>query len=195
MILAMTVGLVLTVPALLFRSVNSLSILFATIGLYPLVLIIPISIGIAVLRYRLWDIDILINRTLVYGALTSILAVIYLSLVFALQFLLRGIINQDSPIAIVAATLVIAALFQPLRHRLQETIDLRFYRRKYDAARIMAAFSASLRNEVDLNQLNEHLIAIVEETMQPTYVSLWLRKPDRHEEYNTKAWGANPPAS
>ncbi|HEX6551707.1 MAG TPA: hypothetical protein VF026_03010 [Ktedonobacteraceae bacterium] len=195
MILAMTIGLVLNVPALLFRSVNSLSILFAAISLYPLVLIIPLSIGIAVLRYRLWDIDILINRTLVYGTLTSILALVYLGLVFTLQFLLRGIVNQDSPIAIVAATLVIAALFQPLRHRIQGTIDRRFYRRKYDAARILAAFSATLRNEVDLNQLNEHLIAVVEETMQPTHVSLWLRKPERHEEHKAGVWGTNPPAS
>jgi hypothetical protein len=138
-------------------------------------LLIPISLGLAMFRYRLWDIDVIINRTLVYGILTVLLALVYFGLIFALQFLLRGIINQNNGVAIVVSTLVIAALFQPLRHRIQQVIDRRFYRSKYDAARTLAAFSETLRNEVDLNQLSGHLISIVQETMEPTHVSLWLK--------------------
>ena len=145
-------------------------------------LLIPISFGVAILRNRLWDIDIIINRTLVYGTLTAIIVLVYFGLIFALQFLLRGIINQNNDVAIVVSTLAIAALFQPLRHRLQRFIDRRFYRSKYDAAKTLEAFSATLRNEVDLNQLREELVAIVQETMQPSHVSLWLRSPQRHTE-------------
>lgn len=141
-------------------------------------LVIPLSFGFSILRYRLYDIDVLINRTLVYGTLTALLALVYFGLIFALQYLLRGIISQDNSVAIVISTLAIAALFQPLRHRIQAIIDRRFYRRKYDAAKTLEAFSfsATLRNEVDLNQLREELVAIVQETMQPSHVSLWLRK-------------------
>ncbi len=143
---------------------------------YPLLLlVIPFSIGIAVLRSRLWDIDIIINRTLVYGTLTVTLALVYVGVIIALQFLLRGIISQSNDIAIVGSTLVIAALFQPLRRRLQNVIDRRFYRRKYDAAKTLEAFSATLRGEVDLRELSEHLVRVVEETMQPRFVSLWVR--------------------
>jgi len=129
-------------------------------------LLIPLSIGFSILRYRLYDIDVLINRTLVYGTLTILLALFYFGLIFALQYLLRGILNQNNDVAIVVSTLAIAALFQPLRHRIQAIIDRRFYRRKYDAAKIVEAFSATLRNEVDLNQLSEHLLNVVQETMQ-----------------------------
>src|SRR5881398_2214591 len=119
------------------------------------------------LRSRLSDIDVLINRTLVYGSLTAILTGIYVGLVIGLQALLRGIISQDNSVAIVISTLAIAALFQPLRKRIQTLIDRRFYRRKYDAVQTLAAFSSALRNEVDLSQLSEQLVVVVEETMQP----------------------------
>jgi hypothetical protein len=143
------------------------------------VLLVSLSIGFAILRYRLYDIDILINRTLVYGLLTASLALLYFGLIVALQSLFQGVFHQNNAVAIVVSTLVIFALFGPLHHRIQAIIDRRFYRRKYDAARIVEAFSATLRNEVDLSQLREHLLNVVEETMQPTFVSLWLRKPDR----------------
>ncbi len=162
--------------------------------LFPIVsLAIPLSIGFSISRYRLYDIDLLINRTLVYGTLTVLLALVYFALIFALQYLLRGIISQNNDVAIVVSTLAIAALFQPLRHRIQGIIDRRFYRRKYDAAKVVAAFSASVRNEVDLNQLREHLLNVVQETMQPAHVSLWLRPP---EQASTKqaTWSSTPPA-
>jgi hypothetical protein len=135
----------------------------------------PFTLGVAILRYRLWDIDVLINRTLVYGTLTVILTGGYVGLVIGLQALLRGIISQDSSVSIVISTLAIAALFQPLRQGIQRVIDQRFYRRKYDAAKIVEAYSATLRQEVDLDQLRERLLAVVQETMQPAHVSLWLR--------------------
>jgi hypothetical protein len=139
----------------------------------------------------LWDIDILINRTLVYGSLTVILALVYFMSVFALQALLSVFTGHFSsstqtPIVIVASTLGIAALFQPLRRRIQTIIDRRFYRSKYDAARTLAAFSKTLSNEVDLNQLKEDLLAVVQETMQPSHVSLWLRDTDASKGRNTR---------
>jgi hypothetical protein len=143
--------------------------------------IIPLSVGIAILRYRLWDIDVIIRRTLVYSTLTVILAMVYFGLVFVFGTLLRSLFGQQqNPVVIVASTLVIAALFQPLRHGLQKVIDRRFYRSKYDAAKTLANFSTTLRNEVNLVQLNDHLVIVVQETMQPSFVYLWLRKPDRN---------------
>jgi hypothetical protein len=152
--------------------------LIAGTAIYVFILFIPLSIAFAILRSRLWDIDIIINRTLVYGTLTAILALVYFGLIFGLQYLLRGIINQNNDVAIVVSTLAIAAIFQPLRHRIQAIIDRRFYRRKYDVAKTLEAFSATLRTELDLQQLREQLLAVVEETMQPTHVSLWLRESD-----------------
>lgn len=138
---------------------------------------IPLTLALAILRYRLWDIDIIINRTLVYGTLTGTLALVYIGSIIGLQALLHGLTGGNE-LAIVVSTLVIAALFQPLRQHIQGFIDRRFYRSKYDAARTLAAFSATLRNEVDLDQLSHHLVEVVQETMQPSYVSLWLRKPE-----------------
>jgi hypothetical protein len=138
-----------------------------------------LSMSVAILRYRLWDIDVIINRTLVYGSLTALMALLYVGLIFGLQFLLQGLFKQsNNDVTIVVSTLVIAVLFQPLRRRIQNIIDRRFYRRKYDAAKVVAAFSATLRHQVDLDQLREHLLAVVQETMLPTQVSLWLRPPE-----------------
>jgi hypothetical protein len=142
-----------------------------------LFLLLPLSIGLAILRYRLWDIDAIINKALVYGLLSALLAAIYVGLILGLQALLGGLLHQTSAIALVVSTLAIFALFQPLHHRIQAVIDRRFYRRKYDAEKILAAFSATLRQEVDLDQLREQLLAVVQETMQPAHVSLWLRPP------------------
>ena len=150
-----------------------------------LLLFFPLSLSIAILRSRLWDIDIIINRTLVYGTLTVVLALLYIGLIFALQFLLRGIVNQTSTPAIIASTLVIAALFHPLRRRLQTSIDRRFYRQTYDAARVIAAFTSTLREEIDLDQLHERLIAAVRESLFPRSVALWLRATAPHAEHGT----------
>jgi hypothetical protein len=140
---------------------------------------IPISIGIAILRYRLYEIDTLINRTLVYGALTATLVLVYFGGVTATQAIFRALTGQQEQpqLAIVVSTLVIAALFTPLRLRVQGFIDRRFYRRKYDAAKTLEAFSARLRDKTDLDALSEDLTGVVRETMQPAHVSLWLR-PD-----------------
>jgi hypothetical protein len=143
--------------------------------------ILLLGVSIPILRYRLWDIDVIINRTLVYGSFTALLVALYVSLILALQALVHAVTGSFSerPLVVVGSTLVIATLFQPLRRRLQALIDRRFYRRKYDAAKIVEAFSAALRNEVDLEQVCEQLLAVVQETMQPASVSLWLQQPER----------------
>jgi hypothetical protein len=141
--------------------------------------LVPIFIAIAVLRSHLWDIDTLINRTLVYGALTALLAAIYVGLTVGFQrlsLLVTGAAGQQ-PVVIVLSTLVIFALFHPLRSRLQHVIDRRFYRRKYNAARTLTEFSATLRQEINLDDLRARLLAVVDETMQPIHYTLWLRRP------------------
>jgi hypothetical protein len=136
-----------------------------------------VAVGIAILRYRLYDIDIIINRTLVYGSLTVTLVLVYLGSVIGLQYILRALTGQESQLAIVASTLAIAALFNPLHRRIQASIDRLFYRRKYDAAKTLEEFSAKLRDETDLDALNSDLVRAVRETVQPEHVSLWLREP------------------
>jgi hypothetical protein len=142
---------------------------------FPFMPLMPLSIGLAILRSRLWDIDILIRRTLVYSVLTSLLAFVYFSSVVALQTLLRGITGAESPLVIVLSTLLIAALFIPLRARVQQLIDRRFYRRKYNAAQTLAAFAASARDETNLLTLSQRLQTTVQETMQPAHLTLWLK--------------------
>jgi hypothetical protein len=136
---------------------------------------VPIAAGVAILKYRLYEIDTIINRTLVYGVLTALLALVYVGSVVLLQTLFRTLTGGDSQLAVVASTLVIAALFNPLRRRIQTLVDRRFYRSKYDAARILAAFNAKLRDETDLDRLGDELVSAVRETVQPAHVSLWLR--------------------
>jgi hypothetical protein len=140
-------------------------------------LAVPLTLAVAVLRHRLWDIDLLINRALVYGSLSATLALTYVGSVVLLQGLVRTLTGQDSELAIIASTLAIAGLFQPLRRMLQSFIDRRFYRRKYDAARTLETFSARLRDEVDLSALTAELVGVVDDTMRPSSVSLWIRPP------------------
>lgn len=139
-----------------------------------------VAVGLAILRYRLYDIDVVINRTLVYVVLTASLVLVYVGSVVLLQQVFRTLTGGESQLAVVASTLAIAALFNPLRRRIQNFIDRIFYRGKYDSARILASFGARLRNETELDRLNNDLVSVVRETMQPAYVSLWLRDPEDH---------------
>jgi hypothetical protein len=150
------------------------------VGLGPLVFAVPLSglpvaAGIAILKYRLYEIDIIINRTLVYGTLTVTLVALYFGGVVVLQRIFVALTGERSTLAVVASTLLIAALFNPLRHRIQVFVDRRFYRSKYDAAKTLEAFSVTLRDETNLKALNDELVGVVRETMQPAHVSLWLR--------------------
>ena len=164
-----------------FQSGNA-RLIFNTAGfgmMWPIIMIFPISIVVSILRYRLWDIDLVINRALVYGVLTVTLVGAYFGGVVLLQMAFRGVTDQGGSVAIVISTLAISALFMPLRRGVQNTIDRRFYRRKYDAALTLQAFSNKMRDEVDLEQLGDQLITIITSTMQPAHVSLWLSSTDK----------------
>jgi hypothetical protein len=164
---------------LVFTPVNPFYYIYDDIlyvGAFAL-LVVPVFTYIAILRYRLYDIDRIINRTLVYGSLTATLVVLYFGGIVVLQRIFVLLTGQQSTLAVVASTLLIAALFNPLRRRIQSFIDRRFYRRKYDARKTLEAFSTKLKNETDLEALNNDLVGVVRETMQPAHVSLWLR-PD-----------------
>jgi hypothetical protein len=139
---------------------------------------VPLALSIAVLRYRLYEIDLIINRTLVYGVLTTMLVGMCVASIVVLQGLLHALTGHESQLAILASTLFVAALFNPLRRHIQGFIDRRLYRRKYDAAKTLEAFSAKLRDETDLDALSDDLVGVVRETMQPAHVFLWLR-PDK----------------
>jgi hypothetical protein len=148
--------------------------------LFPvMILAIPTGIGIAILRYRLWDIDVIIRRTLVYGALTGTLALVYFGLITVLQGILSTISSQQSTISIVLSTLTIAALFNPLRTRLQNFIDRRFYRSKYNAEQALATFSRTARDEVEMERLTSELLGVIQETMQPATTGLWIQQSVR----------------
>jgi len=162
--------------------------LVTTPAFLVILLILPLFLGLAILRFRLWDIDIIIHRTLVYSTLTVVLAVIYEVSVITLESFTSGLtFIRGNQLAIVASTFLIGGLFKPLYDRIRALIDRRFYRRKYDAARTVAAFNTTIRDEVDLNQLCAKLTAVVEETMQPAHVSLWLCPPKRYLEETTRA--------
>ena len=161
-----------------FEPTGPLGEMVAETCVYGLIALVPLAIGVAILRSGLYDIDILINRTLVYGSLTITLVALYFGVIVVLQRFFVLLTGQRSTIAVVASTLAIAALFNPLHRRIQSFIDRRFYRSKYDARKTLEAFSNKLRDETDLEALNDELVGVVSETMQPAHVSLWLRPFD-----------------
>jgi hypothetical protein len=177
---ALAAGVSAAVANAISGEVTYLVVLLTGLALAGLTIGVPLAMAAAMLRYRLYDIDLVINRTLVYGALTFLLVLIYFGSVILFQTLFRLVAGQSSQLAIVASTLAIAALFNPLRQRIQSFIDRRFYRRKYDALQTLAAFSNVVRNEVELDDLGDELLGFIRETMQPTQVSLWL-KPAEHK--------------
>ena len=178
LIIALNLPLGFLLPA----SISDNQVLANLNPLFPVgLLLIPICIVIAILRSQLWDIDTIINKALVYGSLTAILAALYAGLIIALESVAGRVTRQASdPVVLVISTLAIFVLFTPLRRRVQAIIDSRFYRRKYDAAKTLAAFSETLRSEVNLSELHTHMLAVVDETMQPAHISLWLAQPQRH---------------
>jgi hypothetical protein len=167
-------ALAILVSALLFSFITQTP--FSSILLSFSAMSFPIALGISILRYRLWDVDLIIRKTLVYGLLTGALAFIYFGLVTLLQSLSASVLGNQSPVIIVLTTLVLAVVFNPLRTRIQNLIDQRFYRRKYDAQKALARFAEAARNETDIQCLNEALLEVVQETMQPEQLSIWLRK-------------------
>lgn len=166
------------IPAL--QRPDSLYILLAGPDSFLMIVILAISFGVAILRYRLYDIDVIIRRTLIYGSLTAILAGVYIAGVIGVQAIVNAVVRKPeqpaSPVLIVITTLLIAALFQPLRRTIQRFIDRRFYRSKYDTRKTLESFSATLRQEVDLSTLTGQLVTVVTETMQPEHISLWIRE-------------------
>ena len=189
--IAIIIVVALAVPHLLFPTLVQQNVFYqllsAPADTFALFLG-SLSFGLAILRSRLWEIDHVINRTLVYGSLIGLLALVYVGLVIVLQTLVRLVTGglSQSVLVNVLSTLAIAALFQPLRRRLRESIDRRFYRHRYDAAQTLAAFGETLRSEVDLNALCEQLVAVVQETMQPAHISLWLLQPEPQESRQTR---------
>jgi hypothetical protein len=163
------------------RQYEAIAEIISGVLIYAFILLIPISISVAVLRSRLYDIDVVINRTLVYTILTTVLGLLYFGSIALLQAVLLALTGQGAQLAVVASTLLIAALFNPARRRTQSLVDRRFYRGKYDAERVLAAFSGRLRDETNLDRLSEDLLDVVRETVQPERVSLWLRARDEKE--------------
>ena len=173
---ALVFGRALQIPAGELRLLAMLGAWFS--DLFTL-LVLPVAITIAIMRYRLWDIDLVIRRTLQYGLLTGLLALVYFGSVILLQSIVENFTGEQSPLVIVLSTLVIAALFNPLRSRVQDFIDRRFYRKKYNAEQALVQFAATARDEVDMDKLSATLLRVVEETMQPEGASLWLQQRKR----------------